>query len=63
MNYVLLNGNEDDEFEPFKVKPRILNEHKIYDIQAGAQHVAYLSYPSAEQKPKPQLSEKALAKL
>lgn len=45
MNYVLLNGNEDNEHEPFQVRPKIINEHKIYSLAAGAQHVAYLSYP------------------
>lgn len=47
-NYVLLNGQEDDELTPFKVKPRIINEHAIYDLAAGAQHVAFLSYPTSE---------------
>jgi hypothetical protein len=42
----LLNGNEDDEYTPFKVKSRIINEHTIYDLAAGAQHVVYLSYPT-----------------
>ena len=58
-NYVLLNGQEDDEESPFEVKPRILNEHTIYDVAAGAQHVAYLSYPSEEERPAPHLSDKA----
>jgi hypothetical protein len=45
MNYVLLNGEEENESRPFKVKPKILNEHAIHQLSAGAQHVAYLSYP------------------
>lgn len=45
MNYVLLNGEEENEYKPFKVKPKIINEHTIYQLSAGAQHVAYLSYP------------------
>jgi hypothetical protein len=57
---VLLNGQEDDEVSPFKVKPKILNEHVIWDVAAGAQHVAYLSYPTQAEKPNPKLSAKTL---
>lgn len=59
-NFVLLNGEEEDEVTPFKVRSKILNENSIYDLAAGAQHVAYLSYPSSEEKPKPKFSEAAL---
>lgn len=45
MNYVLLNGEEENEYTPFKVKSKIINEHRIHQLSAGAQHVAYLSYP------------------
>jgi hypothetical protein len=45
---------------PFKIKAKILNEHSIYDVAPGAQHVAYLSYPTSEEKPAPTLSETAL---
>ncbi len=59
-NFVLLNGQEDDEYEPFKVKSRIINEHTIYDLAAGAQHVVYLSYPTQQPRPSPKMSEAAL---
>lgn len=59
MNYVLLNGNEEDEYQPFKVKPTILNNHKIHQLSAGAQHVAYLSYPKEGRLAKIELSEAA----
>jgi alpha-tubulin suppressor-like RCC1 family protein len=48
MNYVLLNGQEEDEFRPFRVKPKILNEQRIFQVSAGAQHVAYLSYSDTQ---------------
>jgi alpha-tubulin suppressor-like RCC1 family protein len=43
--YVLLNGEEDDETLPFKVKNKIINNHSIYELDAGNQHVLYTSYP------------------
>lgn len=59
MNYVLLNGEEENESRPFKVKPKILNEHTIQQLSAGAQHVAYLSYPQSSKPPRVELSEQA----
>lgn len=44
--YVLLNGEENDEPLPFKVKSKIINEHTIFELDAGTQHVVYTSYPS-----------------
>ena len=46
MSYVLLNGSDEEEEVPFCVKDKIINNHHIQDIQAGGQHVVYLSYPS-----------------
>lgn len=44
MNFVLLNGNEDeDQYTPFKVNPKIINNEEIVAIGAGGQHVAYLA--------------------
>lgn len=43
--YVLLNGQENDEEEPFKVKSKIINNHTIFELDAGNQHVLYTSYP------------------
>lgn len=45
--YVLLNGEEDDESLPFKVKNKIIKNHSIYELDAGNQHVLYTSYPDA----------------
>lgn len=59
-SYVLLNGSEDNEFVPFRVKPRIINEETIWGLEAGSQHVAYLSYPSEQQQPSQALSEDAI---
>ena len=46
-SYVLLNGTEEEEEVPFGVKDKILNNHRIHDMQAGGQHVMYLSYSEA----------------
>lgn len=62
MNYVLLNGEEENELTPFRVKPKIINEHSIHQLSAGAQHVAYLSYPQDSRPPQAQLSESARRK-
>lgn len=43
--YVLLNGEENDETGPFKVKNKIINNHTILELDAGNQHVLYTSYP------------------
>lgn len=59
MNYVLLNGQEEDEYEPFKVKGRILNEEKIYTLAAGAQHVVYLAVPVNTQSQRLELTASA----
>ena len=62
MNYVLLNGEEENELAPFRVKPKIINEQRIHQLAAGAQHVAYLSYPQDSHPPQPHLSETAQRK-
>lgn len=59
MNFVLLNGNEEDEYQPFKVKSNIINNHRIHQLSAGAQHVAYLSYPKEGKLAKIELSKTA----
>jgi hypothetical protein len=45
--YVLLNGEENEESEPFKVKSKIINNHAIFQLDAGNQHVLYTSFPDA----------------
>jgi len=47
MNYVLLNGNEDDEEIPFKVKSKIINEETVYDLASGGQHVVYTAHENS----------------
>lgn len=59
-NFVLLTGQEDEEYTPFKVKSKIINGHTILDLAAGAQHVVYLSYSNKFPKPTPKMSEAAL---
>jgi hypothetical protein len=62
MNYVLLNGEEENEVSAFRVKPKIINEQRIHQLAAGAQHVAYLSYPQEALPPQTRLSETAQRK-
>jgi hypothetical protein len=45
--YVLLNGEENEESEPFKVKSKIINNNTIFQLDAGSQHVLYTSYPDS----------------
>lgn len=45
VGYVLLNGSENDETQPFTVKDKIINNHTIFELDAGNQHVLYTSYP------------------
>lgn len=42
---MLLNGEENDESKPFKVKNKIINNHTIHQLDAGNQHVLFTSYP------------------
>jgi hypothetical protein len=62
--YVLLNGEENDESTPFKVKSSIVNCHTVFQLDAGNQHVLYTSYPAAIEsatvkvEPKPSVWEK-----
>jgi alpha-tubulin suppressor-like RCC1 family protein len=52
MNYVLLNGEQNEEYEPFKVRNKIINDEIIEEIQAGGQHVLYMAYEKTESKVK-----------
>jgi hypothetical protein len=55
MNYVLLNGEENEEYEPFKVRNKIINDEIIEEIQADGQHVLYTAYEKTENKVKPNI--------
>ena len=59
MNYVLLNGSEDeDEYQPFKVKDKILNFENIHQLSAGSQHVVYTAYENPKEQENGQKKEK-----
>jgi hypothetical protein len=53
MNYVLLTGEENEEYEPFKVRNKIINDEIIEEMQAGGQHVLYTAYEKTENKFRP----------
>jgi alpha-tubulin suppressor-like RCC1 family protein len=44
--YVLLNGEENEESEPFKVKSKIISNSAVFQLAAGNQHVLYTSFPN-----------------
>lgn len=59
VGYVLLTGEQNDEMQIFKVKNKIINNHSIYQLDAGNQHVLYTSYPDTIDKDTVKVEQKA----
>lgn len=59
-NYVLGNREEDNEFRPYTVHPKMFEEMPVMQIGCGTQHVVVLTTDSIEKKELPDFEHAAL---
>lgn len=56
-NYVLGNREEENEFKPYKVHPKMFEELPILQIACGTQHVVVLTTDKQDSKDLPEFEE------
>jgi hypothetical protein len=58
-NYVLGNRDDNNEFKPYKLDPRMFEENRVAMIACGTMHVVVLTHDSPDGK-MPELTEKVM---
>lgn len=49
-NYVLGNRQDENEFKPYKLDPRMFEENKVIMMACGTQHTVALAHASPDSK-------------
>lgn len=49
-NYVLGNRNDENEFKPYKLDPRMFEENKVIMMALGTQHAVALTHDAPDSK-------------
>ncbi len=59
-NYVLGSREDDNQYTPYKVHPKMFEEYPVLMLGAGTQHVVVLTSESQDHQNFPQFTEDVL---